>query len=180
MSALLKIFYSMAMPLCRKCFSSFSTYVLPLNFFKELGFATVSYLPAFTVCLFELCYCLWLACFHCLPVWILLLLSLICLLSPCACLNSLRSACFHCLPVLLLSDVSGFTAASLLCYCLLFTFSLSDFMIMCIGLGWVGFKHFLLSFAFTLSVLVASLEKLHPSSGLYYKCFTIIMIVAST
>jgi hypothetical protein len=157
MSALLKIFYSMAMPLCRKCFSSFSTYVLPLNFFKELGFATVSNLPAFTVCLSEsFCYCLW-----------------------SACLNSLQSACFHCLPVLLLSDVSGFTAASLLCYCLLFTFSLSDFMIMCIGLGWVGFKHFLLFFAFTLSVLVSLLEKLHPSSGLYYKCFTIVIFDCS-
>ena len=118
MSALQKMFYSMATPLCRKYFSSFSTYVLSLNFFfKELGFATFTNLPAFTVCLSELCFCLWFAYFHCLPLWI-------CLLSPCACLNSLWSTCFHCLPVLLLSDVSGFTAVSQLCYCLLFTFSL--------------------------------------------------------
>ncbi len=65
---------------------------------------------------------------------------------------------FHCMPVLPLSDVSGFTAVSLL----------------------KGKETELSSGPFTLSVLVASLEKLHPSSGLYYKCFTIIMIVAST
>jgi hypothetical protein len=127
------------MLLCGKCFSSFSSYVLPLNFFfEELGFATVSGLPAFTVwalilsliCLFSLSACL-------NP----LLLSLIYLLSPCACLNSLWSACFHCLSVLLLSDVSGFTATATVSYSL----SLSDFRIMSIRQGWVGFKHFFFS-----------------------------------
>ncbi len=86
----------MAMPLFRKCFSSFSTYVLPLNFFfKELGFATVSDLIA----------CLSLATVSDLPVFTVYLsesfdtvsdlpaftmclseLSLVCLLSLSACL----------------------------------------------------------------------------------------------
>ncbi len=127
MSALLKIFFSMAMPLCRKCFSTSSTYVLPLNFFfKEVGFATVSDLPAFTVCLFELCYCLWLACFHCLPVWILCYclwsacfhhvlseLSLVCLLSLSACLATVWCVWLYCCISALLLSLIHFLSLTL-------------------------------------------------------------------